>query len=423
MWTVIGLETSVDWPMEETEVMFKGHLIRLRPETHDLAPSIAVRFEAPTTYEQAAEIGTEFLSSLAWATGRYIRETMWTGGSAAINVGKSPKCGSYSREFREDHIPEIADARAKLALALYREALGNNSVAYQFLGFFKIVNILHATRTPQIDWINQTLPKLTDYRAKEKLAQLAAKTPDVGEYLFVSGRCAVAHAFSTPVVNPDDPQDRRRLSESLPVIRALAEFAIEHELGVKSTSTYYREHLFELDGFRQLLSPEVLVDLKECKPIELADLPSMPPLSIRLRDHEPYGSLDSILAQYLDASDGKLALSCQSKNGLLETRLVLDFSNERLVFEPFDWIAVKDDGSASAAEAVRDVLQFQRDYFNNGVLEVWDAGANNLMGRCRPFLPVNMRPDEPNRRFKEQIESVTSVIQQRRSQPTPSTQA
>ena len=284
------------------------------------------------------------------------------------------------------------------------------------------MNILHATHRPQVDWINQTLPKLTDYRAKQRLAQLVAKAADIGEYLFVSGRCAVAHAFGTPVVNPDDPQDRRRLSECLPVIRALAEFAVEHELGVRSTATYYREHLFELDGFRQLLSPQVLIGLKDGKPINLADLSAMPALSIRLRDHEPITCLEALLVQCLEASGGKLVLSCQSTSGLLQTGLILDFANERLIFEPFDWVAIEDDGSVSAAEAERDVLQFQQNYFNNGVLEIWGTIANKLMGRCRPFLPMNMRPDEPNRRFAEQIEATTVLIQRRREALAPEQQ-
>ena len=50
--------------------------------------------------------------------------------------------------------------------------------------------------------------------------------------LYESGRCAVAHAFADPLVDPDDLADLRRLSADLDVVRALAEYLIEHELHV-----------------------------------------------------------------------------------------------------------------------------------------------------------------------------------------------
>jgi len=55
---------------------------------------------------------------------------------------------------------------------------------------------------------------------------------DIGEYLYTSGRCAVAHASTTPVVDPDNPEDFLRLSADMPVLRALAEHIIINELGV-----------------------------------------------------------------------------------------------------------------------------------------------------------------------------------------------
>lgn len=219
MWAVIGLETGFEWPAKEMTVNYKGHKILLRPETAELAPTIAVEYSHPTTYEEAASVGTEFLSALAWVEGRYVRETIWTGGSAPINVGKGPIGGVATRSFRLDYIPEAADEKPKLALALYREALGNNSVAYQYLGYFKILNVLFSNGPQQINWINSTIPKLTDYHVKERLTELAARHSDLGNHLYASGRCAVAHAFSTPVVNPDDPNHRGRLSFELPVIR------------------------------------------------------------------------------------------------------------------------------------------------------------------------------------------------------------
>jgi len=54
---------------------------------------------------------------------------------------------------------------------------------------------------------------------------------DVPRYLYASGRCAVAHAYADPLVDPDDISDLHRLSQDLYVIKAVAEHLIEVELG------------------------------------------------------------------------------------------------------------------------------------------------------------------------------------------------
>lgn len=82
------------------------------------------------------------------------------------------------------------------------------------------------------DWINKTIPLLTDSKAKERISQLASKEEDIGAYLYESGRCAVAHASVDPVVDPDNPNDFLRLSADMPVARALAEYLMENELGL-----------------------------------------------------------------------------------------------------------------------------------------------------------------------------------------------
>ena len=83
-----------------------------------------------------------------------------------------------------------------------------------------------------LKWIRDTLPKLTNRDALQRIAVIAAIEGDVANNLFVSGRCAVAHAFTNPVVDPDTPEHIIRLSADMPVAKALAEYLIEHELGV-----------------------------------------------------------------------------------------------------------------------------------------------------------------------------------------------
>jgi hypothetical protein len=131
-----------------------------------------------------------------------------------------------------DEVASPSDPRAKLAIALFREAISVASVPYEFLGYLKIINIRFDKSRSQIQWINESLPLLTDTRAKSRIAELQRTEPDIGKYLYESGRCAVAHAFETPTVDPDLPGDFIRLSADMPVARALAKHFIVTEFSL-----------------------------------------------------------------------------------------------------------------------------------------------------------------------------------------------
>lgn len=154
------------------------------------------------------------------------------GGGVRARFGRSLSGFVSSNVFIDPRVSEPVDEKARLALALYREDLSVNSVPYQFLGFAKIINVLHAGGSAQKAWIGAVLPNVTDADARARLAELSGEVADVSAYLFESGRCAVAHANTSPVVNPDDVEDFLRLSKDLPLIKALAEHLIETELGV-----------------------------------------------------------------------------------------------------------------------------------------------------------------------------------------------
>jgi hypothetical protein len=72
----------------------------------------------------------------------------------------------------------------------------------------------------------------------DALAGLRLKgVTDIGAHLYESGRCAIAHASRTRIVDPDDPADTRRLQSELPIMMALAQKAIEEELGIETSQT------------------------------------------------------------------------------------------------------------------------------------------------------------------------------------------
>jgi hypothetical protein len=242
-WLTVGLESGIHWPTTEVKVTHREHEFLLRPETDQLAPSVALAYDPPLTDKEALLLIRRFLSSLSWVERGHLRETFTFGtGGRPGGVGKGAGARLISTRFRVDYLPETSDQKAQLCLALYREAMNLNSKPFQFLGFFKIINALFERGSDQKAWINKTLPVLNDHWARERLEELQKLHCDIGDYLYESGRCAVAHAFDKPLVDPDNPDDTQRLDADLPVIKALAEYLMESRVGIKSARTYRQEH-------------------------------------------------------------------------------------------------------------------------------------------------------------------------------------
>lgn len=410
-WVVIGLvtPTSLPWPTEEMVVPFHGHTILMRPETDTLAPDLAIQFESPSTFEEILLLGRRFLSALAWIEGAPVQEEMVTGGTNPIRVGKGH--GKFiNPHFRADHIPSTDSSRSILALAFYREALGLNSVPYQFLSFYKIINLLHSGGADQMAWINQAIPSIDDHFAKERIRELQTENANIGNYLYVSGRCAIAHAYTEPLVDPENPADTTRLRKDLPLIRGLAEYAIEHELGILSKKTIYRQHLYELKGFKEIIGEQTIKALKAGLDIS-ASYPTMPRLSIRIRDKAKYPAFENMSAQVTEASNSCLAVDCRSQDSLFGLRLLLNFGIERLQCDPFTGVQIVDDQTPSPVAYALDLVQFRKDLLLNGQLEVWNKETETLLGRCDAFIGVNIdlgasveSMDEEKRRLEGELE-------------------
>jgi len=177
-----------------------------------------------------------FLSLVSWGDKQSLHNHYgWSGNPVPCAVPKTNLARSINRDFLTRWKP-LDDPKQRLAVALYREAMSIDSIPYKVLGFFKIINILYKNGPNQKAWIKATLPRLTEHYLQDRLLALSNAEPDVAAYLYESGRCAVAHAFSDPLVDPDDLTHLRRLSADLEVIQALAEYLVKHELNVPDYS-------------------------------------------------------------------------------------------------------------------------------------------------------------------------------------------
>lgn len=387
----VGIETRFAWPSQERTLVFRGREFQFLPGSDKLSRMIRVKTETGFTQIDADRLILELLSALAWAEQGGAETTFGSWATIPINIGKGPMGMIGAGHF--DYLPDPVDPKAKLALALYREGLSVNLTPYKVLGFFKVINIIRDKGPAQIQWIKDNLQYITDKGILARIAAIQASEPDVATYLYVSGRCAVAHAFDqAKVVNPDDPADLIRLSEDLPVIRDLARIAIEREFGVKSERAFHDEHLYELEGFRALFGDALVARIKAGEEVPAGDVPIPNVLSLRLRDRDRIELFESMIANAVWVRKGCVCVRLESKCRGMEVLVGLNFAEESLVSEPLTDVRYDEEDTPESAKMMLQWAQLHRWWFGgNGVIELWDATEKRLARSQHYMPPVNSR--------------------------------
>ena len=236
-WLNVGIKGSAAWPTEETTVEFGGHKLVLKPATRETEQSVHFNLRGIPDVD-ALTLINRFLSILSWCGDRPMENLYgWSGTRVPVAVRRQSRTLGSSIMFPFYRKLE-QDKKARLALALFREARTVNSTPFEFLSYFKILNIFWKDKlvtingqrqNPLIEGIRATLPMLKDELAVNRLRILGTTEPDVPKYLYESGRCAIAHAYADPIVDPDDVSTLHRLSEDLYIIKEVA----EHLIGAK----------------------------------------------------------------------------------------------------------------------------------------------------------------------------------------------
>jgi methylamine utilization protein MauJ len=265
-WQICGLDTTISWPPKVRSVDFGGHVVVFPTLDEGDAPSIAVAHhdgaigDPPGGYadsfgeprcknsDDAIRLGRRFLSALAW-THRARACVDFEFGSGTL-IG-SPRQRSLGRVLGPGpdltYLPDPTEEDGRLALAYYRDGLGLNSEFYQFLSFWKILELRFGNDRRLQQWIDDSTAQVSGPGVTSRIAVLHAKRrASIGARLFESRRCAIAHArHRGHRFDPDEPEHLRRVNLDLPLIRAFAERFIEHELGVDSAAAAARRRAEE----------------------------------------------------------------------------------------------------------------------------------------------------------------------------------
>lgn len=395
-WIVANIQTGSFWPVNAQKVMWRGYAFWIIPVMRDHYPAVAMKMPPGKGRSECEELVMRFVSNLSWVEDRGFMVEGVGGGSLPRPMGWDKRTGfSICDEFDLSYFPEPASNEALLALALMREGRGLNHPAYAFLSFYRVLEVAFPDGRKRKAWVKANADAVTGIRVKEALDEMKRKgITDIGAHLFESGRCAIAHANQHPIVDPDKPDDLRRLSSEMPVMIALAQKAIEEELGVETSMTVYREHLYELAGFKQILGPEIVGFLTRGEQVTEQRMLDIPDISVRIRRKKPYAPLNNLSIKHV-GQDGKVFhMRFESKECDVIFRFALDFGTERLEFSLFHDIGVKDTGTVESAERIAEVRRFENDYFGNGQLHIVNAETGDLIGRKDAYIPMNMFLDQ-----------------------------
>ena len=410
-WICVGVSPRTAWPVKPQSVSFAGHLIWIVPTTLEAHAGLALNAPPELHRDDAEAILYRLLSLISWREEIALTVADRSGGNLPRMMGLNNGNSSPPREafdFIELEWPEEDDAR--LALAFMREGRGINHFGYAFLSFWRVLEVAFPNSRARVDWMAAVLPNLDGHGVAETLAALAAQgIADVGRHLFESGRCAIAHANGQPIINPDDPRDARRLMNELPLVKELAVRAMDDRFGIQTRSKIYREHLYELRGWKAKFGEAIVGGfLQDTIPDEI----DLPRINFRLKDTPPYAPFEGMEPVDATFADGRLNLTYARPGRLVELRFTLSFEDERLVFDVANGIFGRDDGSVMAAEYRRDIECFMRDYFLNGAARIWDAETGTLLTRLAPYIPLNCYLDLDNANLA--IDEATAEIGRRR---------
>lgn len=392
-WSVLNVQTGISWPFEVQKVRWKDRDLFILPASEDKGAAVAINLAKHEIQDDVQKLLLTFLSALCWVERGGAEVLGFGGGSYPVPWERQGRFGSITKRLDLTYLPEPCDEKARLALALFREGSSVNHPAFAFLSFFRVLELRpkHRWSNNLIKWINRQTKHLTDHQAQQIAAALSAKHADLGTYLYESGRCAIAHANSGVIVDPDDYTDVRRLEAELPLMRDLAIRFIELTQGVKTGRTIYNEHLYELEGFRKIVGEDFIARLADPNDEMTGTIINVPTIAIGIIDKEPYAPLSFMVPyEFHRGENGKLVVSYSTEDELISFRFWLDFPNERLHFDIQRDLAAADSGSLPSAENMAELARFVWDYWRNGKLVITDTDDGSRLSRKDAFIPVNV---------------------------------
>lgn len=397
-WLTAGVVSSIPWPDGDVAIHYNGDLYVLRGKLkngQESPPCITVPCPNSEAVNECLAKVYRLTSVLGWYFGGYVDVAGYMQSTHPILYGDVRSVFSEmglmdDKQFNCSHLPIIEDESTRKALAFWREGrrLYRVHTGYAYLSFYKVIESQFTKGPQRAEWILEHLDKLTGHAAT-RVAELRALGIDVSRHLFESGRCAVAHAtLDGLIVDPDVPEDRRRIFADIDVIEGLAKLYIERELGVPTRSSHYATRN-RLLPWETLLTPDTLTRLKSGE--ELDSVPEIEGLkvSVAIWPDQPHKTQSDMFLHVLGVDSGFLHIVLASPNRSILLRFALNFIIGKVKVD----LEMSGLMYASLLVTEQDVKEFAN-YFSrvlgNQIVELRVEGLEPV--DCEVVIPVNIIP-------------------------------
>jgi hypothetical protein len=248
-WLDDGLRFQMDYVLDTTlkigtdpyaYVTFEGKVMRWINGTPEAEATISIGVANLNDHKTEDDQLNRFLSLLVWQYGGHARIKEGVGGArTAHSKVYSPR---MSRGLRVDpgylqRGTKLAlTTDQKLALGLYREAQNSSSTFYEFLSYYKILELAVPNKgnTSRSEWLNTVaIPKLTqmDRLSREVLNDILAKHSDLEHYLREIKVNGIKHSIKK-TVDTDNPLHQISTAKDNYLMEEIAKLAMRDQLGL-----------------------------------------------------------------------------------------------------------------------------------------------------------------------------------------------
>jgi len=402
-WLTTGVVSSISWPQEDVWVLYDGHEYVLRgvkSGEEKQSPCISTPC-AKGELDSAMRRIYLFSSVLGWFKGGHVDVTGHVWGSRPVHyTSRSTFTTTLNggKYFNCNYMPIIEDDQVRKALAFLREGRRLRYVhePYSFLSYFKVVESQFSSKD-RIAWMHANLDLLGGDAGK-RVTELRAKGVDVGKHLYESGRCAVAHAsLGGDIIDPDIPADRRRISEDLDVMAALASHYLKVEAGVPDDSVVHKLR-DRTEPWHTLLPEHTLETLQSRGTVsDVAALGQLHDnrISVRLWPRDAPDCMQNmrlIVEGHYDP--GVLALLVINDRETVCLRFALDVASGR-VHTMLDEGGITNQIDKVTEEDVEHYTRYFHSVVGNGLVELCINGLDPVP--CEIVIPVNIIPQLPEK--------------------------
>ena len=243
-WLEDGLKFQMDYVLDTTlrigtdpyaYVTFEGKVMRWINGTAEAEATVSIGIANLHDHRAEDDQLNRFLSLLVWEHGGHARIKWGVGGArTAYSKAYSPRMLGRLRidpGYLQRGSKLALTTGQKLALGLYREAQNSSSTFYEFLSYYKILELAvpNKGKTARGQWLKTVaIPKLGHM---DRMKEILANHSDLEKYLREVRVNGIKHAIKG-TIDPDSPLDQLSTTKDNGIMGEIAKLVMRDRLGL-----------------------------------------------------------------------------------------------------------------------------------------------------------------------------------------------